>query len=150
MAKVSDIIRLRWPVLIFQALIAIAGLLIILYAQPAGVRYFGLFVASYGVQSNVPGILSYSQNQTGKPQKKGITSAAVVSAGALGGICGSTIFKSEDAPRYLPGMWSTIAMQFLFIAITFSLSMYFKRQNRLADQGEESRLEDVEGFRYAP
>lgn len=149
MAFVSDRIKLRWPVLCFQALCAIVGLLVILYARPAWGRYAGLFIASYGIQSNVPGILSYSQNQTGRLEKKGVTSAAVVSAGAIGGICGSTIFREQDAPLYLPGMWSTIAMQMLFIALILSLSMYFKRQNRRADR-DEVVLEKVEGFRYTP
>lgn len=149
-AWVSDKIKLRWPIMCFQAVLAIAGLLIILYAGPPAVRYFGLFVASYGIQSNVPSVLSYVPNQTGRLEKKGVASAAVISAGAIGGICGSTIFRSQDAPEYFPGMWSTIAMQFVFIAMTFSLSMYFQYRNRLADQGKVSVLEGVEGFRYAP
>lgn len=150
MAWVSDKIKMRWPVIIFQALLAIAGLLIILYGSLPGVRYFGIFVASYGIQSNVPSILSYTQNQTGRLEKKGIASAAVISAGALGGICGSTIFRSQDAPRYLPGMWSTIAMQMLFIGIVTGLTVYFKKKNRLADEGVLNELEKVEGFRYTP
>lgn len=150
MAWVSDRIRMRWPIIILQAVLGIAGLLIILYGHPPGVRYFGLFLASYGIQSNVPSILSYVQNQTGRLEKKGIASAAVISAGALGGICGSTIFRSQDAPRYLPGMWSTITMQILFIIIVACLTIYFKKKNRMADQGRLRELEKVEGFRYSP
>jgi hypothetical protein len=34
---------------------------------------------------------------------------------------------------------------------TFLMSMYFKRQNRLADEGKiPDNLEGVPGFRYAP
>jgi hypothetical protein len=58
MAWVSDRIMMRWPVIILQALLAIAGLLSILCGHPPGVLYFALFVASYGIQSNVPSILS--------------------------------------------------------------------------------------------
>ncbi|KAF2160172.1 hypothetical protein M409DRAFT_70679 [Zasmidium cellare ATCC 36951] len=149
-AWVSDKIKLRWPIMCFQALLAIAGLLIILYTGPPAVRYFGLFVASYGIQSNVPSVLSYVPNQTGRLEKKGVASAAVISAGAIGGICGSTVFRSQDSPEYFPGMWTTIGLQFVFIAITFALSMYFRRMNRLADEGKVRNLEGVDGFRYAP
>lgn len=42
----------------------------------------------------------------------------------------------------------------LYMIITFSLSMYFKKQNRLADvaqaEGREYVLEKTPGFRYAP
>lgn len=165
-AYVSDKIKLRWPVLNFQALTAIVGLLIMLYAGPPGVRYFGLFLATYGTQANVPGTLTYGQNQTAKLEKKGIVAAAMISAGAVGGVCGSTIFRRQDAPLYLPGeicprpycsphanifsgMWATIGMQCLHIVITFVMSLYFKRQNKKADRGEVV-LEGVEGFRYAP
>ena len=150
MAYVSDKIRMRWPVLIFQSVVAITGLLIIVYAGPPGVRYFGLYLAIYGCQANIPGTLAYGQNQTARTEKKGIVAAAMISMGAAGGIAGSTIFRSQDAPQYLPGMWATISMQMLYSVITFCLSMYFKRQNRLADEGKRPALEGVEGFRYAP
>lgn len=95
-------------------------------------------------------MLSYVPNQTARLEKKGVASAAVISAGAIGGICGSTVFRSQDTPEYLPGMWTTIGLQVLFIVVTFSLSMYFRRMNQLAGQGKVRALEGVEGFRYAP
>jgi hypothetical protein len=94
MAYVSDKVRMRWPVHIFQSITAIVGLLVILYAGPPGVRYFGLFLAVYGTQSNIPGSLAYDQNQTARIGKKEIVAAAMISVGAAGGITGSTIFRS--------------------------------------------------------
>lgn len=47
-------------------------------------------------------------------------------------------------------MWATIAMQVLYSIVTFCMSMYFKRQNKLAGEGKKPALEGVEGFRYAP
>ncbi|KAF2473587.1 retrograde regulation protein 2 [Lindgomyces ingoldianus] len=149
-AWLSDRIKLRYPILIFQSLTAVVGLLVILYARPPGVRYFGLFLATFGTQANVPGSLAYGQNQTARVQKRGVVAAAMISVGAAGGITGSTIFQSKDAPLYLPGMWATISMQLLYSIVTFCMSMYFKRMNRLADEGKKPCLEGVEGFRYAP
>lgn len=171
MAYISDKLRMRWPIICTQAAVGIVGLLVILYTKPPGVRYFGLFLAVFGCQANIPGTLAYGNNQTGRNEKKGVVAAAMISMGAIGGIAGlvavepdlsststdsrrSTIFRSQDAPLYMPGMWSTIAMLILYIIITFSLSMHFKRQNKLADQaqaeGREYVLEKVPGFRYAP
>ncbi|ORY16928.1 retrograde regulation protein 2 [Clohesyomyces aquaticus] len=149
-AWLSDRIRLRYPILIVQSLTAIVGLLIILYTKPPGVRYFGLFLATFGTQANVPGTLAYGQNQTARVRKRGAVAAAMISVGAAGGITGSTIFQSKDAPLYLPGMWATISMQLLYSIVTFCMSMYFTRMNQLADEGKKPCLEDVEGFRYAP
>ncbi|KIW71551.1 hypothetical protein PV04_03705 [Phialophora macrospora] len=150
MAWVSDHYRTRWPVLVFQSVSGIVGLLVILYPKPPGVRYFGLFLAVFGCQANVPGTLAYGQSQTAEVRKKGVVAAVMISVGAAGGITGSTIFRSQDAPQYLPGMWSTIALQMLYSVLTFGMSMYLKRQNRLADEGKRPALEGVEGFRYAP
>ncbi|KAF2678947.1 MFS general substrate transporter [Lentithecium fluviatile CBS 122367] len=149
-AWLSDKIKLRWPILIFHSMTAIVGLLIILYAKPPGMRYFGMFLATFGTQANVPASLAYGQNQTARVQKRGVVAAAMISVGAAGGITGSTIFQSKDAPLYLPGMWATISMQILYSIVTFCMSTYFKRQNRLADEGKKPALEGVEGFRYAP
>ncbi|KAF2010179.1 retrograde regulation protein 2 [Aaosphaeria arxii CBS 175.79] len=149
-AWLSDKIKLRYPILIGQSVSAIVGLLIVLYCKPPGVRYFGLFLATFGTQANVPATLAYGNNQTARVQKRGVVAAAMISVGAAGGITGSTIFQAKDAPLYLPGMWATIAMQMLYSIITFAMSMHFKRQNKLADEGKRPTLEGVEGFRYAP
>ncbi|OAL54562.1 MFS general substrate transporter [Pyrenochaeta sp. DS3sAY3a] len=147
---ISDKIRLRWPILVGQSVIAIVGLLIVLYGGAPGVRYFGLFLATWGTQGNVPATLAYGSNQTAKVQKRAVVAAAMISVGALGGITGSTIFQAKDAPKYIPGMWATISMQFLYSIVTLCLSFHFKRLNRLADEGKRPALEGVEGFRYAP
>lgn len=98
MAWVSDKYRTRWPVLVAQSVTAIVGLLIILYAKAPGVRYFGLYLAIFGTQANVPGTLAYGQSQTPDVRKKGVVAAAMITVGAAGGITGSTIFRSQDAP----------------------------------------------------
>lgn len=130
-------------------MIGITGLLIVLYAKPPGVRLFGTFLAVFGTQANVPGSLAYGQNQTALPQKKGLVAAAMITAGAAGGITGSTIFRAQDAPRYFPGMWATIGMQFFYLFGTMAMSFYLKRRNREADE-KGVVLEGVQGFRYAP
>ncbi|KAF2631009.1 pantothenate transporter [Macroventuria anomochaeta] len=146
----SDKIRLRWPILIGQSVIAIIGLLLVLYPKPPAARYFGLFLATWGTQGNVPASLAYGNNQTARVQKRAVVAAVMISVGAAGGVTGSTIFQAKDAPQYLPGMWATIAMQILYSIVTICMSMYFKRQNKLADEGKKPALEGVEGFRYAP
>ncbi|KAK7188036.1 hypothetical protein DPSP01_011921 [Paraphaeosphaeria sporulosa] len=146
----SDKHKLRWPMLVSQSVSVIIGLLIAMYTKPPGVRYFGIFLAAFGTQANVPATLVYGQNQTAKVQKRAVVAAAMVSAGGLGGICGSLIFRRQDAPWYFPGMWATIALQMLYSIVTICMSMHFTRMNRLADEGKKTSLEGVQGFRYAP
>lgn len=98
LAYLSDKHKSRWPTLIIQHILVIVGLLVVLYADPPGVRYFGLFLAAFGTQSNIPTVLIYGQNQTAKVQKRAVVAAVMTSAGAVGGVCGSLIFRSQDAP----------------------------------------------------
>ncbi|XPS99847.1 hypothetical protein M3J09_009015 [Ascochyta lentis] len=146
----SDKIRLRWPILVGQLVTAIIGLLLVLYPKPPGARYFGLFLATWGTQGNIPASLAYGNNQKARVQKRAVVAAVMISVGAAGGVTGSTIFQAKDAPQYLPGMWATIAMQMLYSIVTICMSMYLKRQNKLADEGKKPALEGVGGFRYAP
>ncbi|KAK5945628.1 hypothetical protein PMZ80_002833 [Knufia obscura] len=88
MAYVSDKMRIRWPILCAQAGIGAIGLLLILYPKPPGVRYFGLFLAVFGCQANIPATLAYGNNQTGRNEKKGVVAAVMISVGAAGGIAG--------------------------------------------------------------
>jgi hypothetical protein len=150
LSRLSDKVRLRWPFMIGQSMTGVVGLLIILYTKPPGVRLFGTFLAVFGTQANLPATLAYGQNQTVRQEKRGIVSAAMITIGAAGGVTGSTIFRAQDAPLYLPGMWATIAMQVAYSVGTFAMSMYLKRKNREVDEGKIAALEGVEGFRYAP
>lgn len=94
----SDKIRLRWPILVGQSVIAIVGLLLVMYPKPPAARYFGLFLATWGTQGNVPASLAYGNNQTARVQKRAVVAAVMISVGAAGGVTGSTIFQAKDAP----------------------------------------------------
>lgn len=97
-AYISDKYKARWPIMVSQSLIGIIGLLIVLYAQAAGVRYFGLFIATFGTHANIATTLVYGLNQTAKVQKKGIVSAMAIAVGGFAGITGSFMFQIKDAP----------------------------------------------------
>ncbi|KAH0827717.1 pantothenate transporter [Fonsecaea pedrosoi] len=137
------------PYLTEDTIARLVGLVIVLYAKPPGVRLFGVFLAIFGTNANVPGNLTYGQGQTALPHKKGLVAAAQVGFGSIGGITDSTIFRSQDAPQYFPGMWATISFQILYIVMTCGMSLWLTKRNRDADEKGEI-LEKVEGFRYAP
>lgn len=94
----SDRYRIRWPFMVGQSLVCVVGGLIILYGKLSGVRYFGIYLMTWGVNANIPGTLAYASSSTAEVRKKGVTSGAIISFGAIGGIAGSTIFRSQDAP----------------------------------------------------
>lgn len=97
-AWISDKMKIRWPIICGQCVIAVVGLVIVRYGRVPGFRYFGLFLAVYGSQANGPQFLAYAQNQTATINKKGVVAAVMISVGAAGGVTGSTIYRSQDAP----------------------------------------------------
>lgn len=74
-------------------------------------------------------------------------SATLVGAGGLGGIIGGTVFRTQDAPHYIPGITACMiaAGMIIVIALLLDLKMHFA--NRRAANGGKV-IEGLEGFRY--
>lgn len=79
--------------------------------------------------------------------KRAFASASLVGAGGIGGIAGSLIFRSQDAPHYRPGIYAALACNALIIVVVGLLSLQFHISNRKAAKGQKV-IEGLEGFRY--
>jgi MFS family permease len=62
----NDHVKMRGPTLVVQSLIIIAGASVMAFAENPGVRYFGVFLAVGGTNSNIPTIYSYQHNNISK------------------------------------------------------------------------------------
>ncbi|KAF2214999.1 hypothetical protein CERZMDRAFT_95371 [Cercospora zeae-maydis SCOH1-5] len=146
-AWVGDKHHVCGPVIIFNACLALIGLPLLGFASTSGVRYFGVFLATAGVQANVPCIISFQANNIRGQWKRAFSSAAMIGAGGIGGIVGSTVFRSQDAPNYRPGIYTTIGCCALVVVVTTGMVWKFWKANRRANAGGEL-IEGLEGFRY--
>lgn len=79
------------------------------WAASNGVRYFGVFLVTASSNANIPTALAYLANNVRGQWKRAFCSALFVGFGSMGGISGGTIFRSQDAPRYIPGICGAIA-----------------------------------------
>jgi hypothetical protein len=79
--------------------------------------------------------------------KRAFCSATLVGLGGIGGIIGSLVFRSQDAPAYHPGLYACIVSQVIIILIVMALDAKFYFDNRRADAGDKI-IEGIEGFRY--
>jgi len=100
-----------------------------------------------GCNANVPCILTFQANNIRGQWKRALTSATLVGAGGVGGIIGSTVFRSQDEPTYIPGITAAMIACALVIVITLLLEWKFKRANKRAANGGKI-IEGLEGFRY--
>lgn len=138
---IGDRYHFRGPQIIFNAVAAIIGLALMGWTEQVGVRYFGVFILNCGVQSNIVMAMSFQANNIRGQWKRAFCSASLVGFGGIGGIAGSLIFRMQDAPRYIPGLWACITASLLTILTTIALQLWFWKQNKAADRGEKTNLE---------
>ncbi|KAF1971632.1 MFS general substrate transporter [Bimuria novae-zelandiae CBS 107.79] len=148
----GDKYKIRGPIIIFNMVLCLIGLPIMGFHKSAAVQYFGVFLTTAGANSNIPAAMSYQANNIRGQWKRAFCSATLVGFGGIGGIAGSLVFRTRDAPNYRPGMYACIACCLLTIVIVGLLTLQFGAANRKADRGE-IELEDGDedhqpGFRY--
>lgn len=169
----ADKLKMRAPFIMGQAVITIVGLVLTGYAlENNGVRYFGSFLGVAGAAGNVPAILAYQSNNIRTNSKRAVGSALqvgfgrffphpfeylilrsqiftniIILAGSIGGILASTVYRNQDRPQYVPGIWATLGAQFLMLILTGLMTMYFRNQNKNQEK-KGKKLENCEGFRY--
>ncbi|EMC95411.1 hypothetical protein BAUCODRAFT_72648 [Baudoinia panamericana UAMH 10762] len=146
-AVLGDKYHIRGPFIIFNALLGVLGLALLGFTKNAGVRYFGVFLATTSCNSNIPCVLTYQANNIRGQWKRALASATLVGAGGIGGIVGSTVFRSQDKPGYKPGMYATLLASALIVLITCALEFKFWRANKRAAAGGKV-IEGLAGFRY--
>jgi len=144
--RISDRIKFRAPFLYFNAVLTIVGLLVLGFAPQKGVRYFGCYLVVAGSNSNIPFALTFQHNNIVGQWKRAFCSATLVGAGGIGGIVGSLVFRSQDAPKYRFGLWSCVFASGLVIVCVSLLWAFFTFENKKQRKGKI--IEKTEGFRY--
>lgn len=104
----SDKFQLRFPVLYFNALFSITGLCLMVWTSTAGVQYFGAILVTSGSSANLPTVMVFQANNIRGAWKRAFCSASMIGLGGTGGIVGSLVFRSQDAPKYLPGIYACL------------------------------------------
>lgn len=106
---IGDRYHIRGPLIILNAVISLVGAIIVAYCQASGVRYFGLFLLAAGSNANVPTGMAYQANNVHGQWARAFGSATIVGFGGIGGVCGSLVFRSQDAPNYVNGFYACMA-----------------------------------------
>ncbi|KAF5373816.1 hypothetical protein D9758_000970 [Tetrapyrgos nigripes] len=149
LSRLSDRMKHRAGFIAFQAMITIAGLACMAYAKQNGVRYFGIFLAYMGASGVIPGSLAYAANNVVSHSKRSVSTALIVIWGGIGGILGTTVFRQQDAPRYINGIWATIGAQLLVLVLLMCTTITLRMRNKRSREGKmKEPLEGQPGFYY--
>ena len=146
-AYFADRMRLRGPTVVINAVLGLIGLPLLGFVQNNGVRYFGVFLATICANANVPAVLTYQANNIRGQWKRAFCSATLVGFGGIGGIIGSTVFRTQDKPHYHPGIEACLIANALICVIVAGMSVMFAKANKRADAGGKP-IEGQVGFRY--
>ncbi|KAF7377848.1 putative transporter C11D3.18C [Mycena sanguinolenta] len=149
-AWMSDRAKIRAPFIAFHAVLMFVGVSVTGYTEHNGPRYFGLFLVTAGASTAIPAILAYvGANNIVSQSRRAVQTAVVISAGGVGGIFATLVFRQQDFPRYMPGVWAIMALQGSTLLLLMLTSWHFVRQNRLSKEGKlTAPLEGQPGFFY--
>lgn len=90
---------------------------------------------------------AYQANNICGQWKRATVAAAITASNGLGGIAGSFIVRSQEAPRYITAIWVSIGSHIVIIGIAMGFSVYFWYANDKQKKGKIV-LEETEGFKY--
>lgn len=146
-AWAGDKYHIRSPFIIFNGALCLFGLGLLGFCENVGARYFGVFCATTACNANIPCVLTWQANNIRGQWKRALCSATLVGAGGIGGIIGGTVFRSQDKPKYRPGIETTMIASGLIVLITLAMVLKFQKANKRAAAGGKV-IEGLEGFRY--
>lgn len=146
-SMVGDRYNLRGPVIVFNCVTLIIGFVLLGFTSNLAARYVGTFLATGAYISNWAALSTYQANNIAGQWKRVFTAAAVAALNGAGGIAGSFIVRSDEAPAYVTAVWVSIGSHVGIILLVGMFSAWFWLQNNRVKKGEVV-LEGVRGFKY--
>lgn len=139
LAFASDYTRRRFPFVAAGFLFTFIGFVI--YAaidveSELHVAYFAAFMMTWG--TSAPSVLLdvlYNNNIANENRRVMLTSVGVPVANVMG-LVSSNIFRSQDAPRYIPALATTAAFGGTGLVLTLALGAYMILDNRRRNRAQ--------------
>lgn len=132
-AYFADKTRQRTPFImggLGMAVVGLIGELATPHPQLPGVTYFFLFLVAGGFFCPLTCTVTFVANNSAPSSKRAVAMAILISVGNMGGICGSNIFLSRQAPRYTIGYAVCLAISVAGIIAAYILRLAYARENK--------------------
>jgi hypothetical protein len=148
LAFASDHTRLRFPFIALGFFFTFTGFIIysaIDVQSSLTVAYYACFMMTWG--TSAPSVILdvwYNNNIADENKRVLLTSIGVPVANMMG-VVSSNIFRTQDAPDYIPALATTAAFGAAGILLTLGLGGWMILDNRRRDrvQGKKVRAKDV-------
>ncbi|GAA6024865.1 hypothetical protein JCM10207_003160 [Rhodosporidiobolus poonsookiae] len=140
----SDRYKKRWTFLAGAYALGLVGYVILVTTAGknhlTGVTLFGIFLTASGMYACTPPTMAWIANNTEGQTKRAVTLAIVPTIGQLGGVIGSQIYLSYQAPKYPVGFGVSMAAAGLGIVTTVAMRFAFSRTNARRGQISEEEV----------
>ncbi|KAL7917199.1 major facilitator superfamily domain-containing protein [Trichoderma austrokoningii] len=144
-AMASDYYRQRTPFILLGISVGIAGftaLLAIPHPQLPGLTYGMLFLATSGIYMSLVPTLCFVANNLAPSSKRAVGMAHLICMGNLGGIAGSNIFLSKEAPHYWTGYGFILGIDCLAFITCLAMRCALMQSNAKRDQMTENDIRE--------
>jgi len=140
---VADRTKQRGICNMLSATLGAVGFAMLLSGSSAAVSYAGVFLAAMGIYPTIANTISWAANNVEGVYKRGVSLGIIIGWGNLCGIISSNIYRSVDAPRFLPGHGSVMAFLIIFL-LAGSALMYvlLKSENKKRLSGARDHWTD--------
>jgi hypothetical protein len=123
-AWVGDKYHVRRPLIVFNCIVTVTGLVAVAFVENKGARFFEVFSTVMSTSANIPTIMAYQANNITGQWKRVMSSAIFVGMGGIRGIAGALVFRVNMLPsmsfwfhtlhklirsRYRPGIIACLA-----------------------------------------
>ncbi|KAI9737320.1 MAG: hypothetical protein M1835_003286 [Candelina submexicana] len=147
-AWLSDRLRHRYGFTIAGVVLATIGYLMLIKqggkkgGLPRGVRLLACYFVVVGVYIVQPITIVWLANNMGGHYKRAFGSAMQIGLGNIGGIIGSTIYMTKQAPRYYSGYGTAMGTLIFAGVLSTGFFLGLRAENKKRDRGERNhRLE---------
>lgn len=138
----SDRFQIRSAFLVGSLSVSMVGLSLLLAQQhiTVGVRYMSLFLVTIGIFSSLGMSVTWMNNNIVGKKRRGISTAICLAIGNSGGLVGSNVYLSSQAPRYPVGYGVSLGGVFLAAGSALALVVCLWRENKAKDRGDRDHL----------
>lgn len=139
----ADRLRTRWLFIVVPsslAILALVGLISVPHPRLPGLAYFLLFLLPAGLYPGILAIVTWQSNNIAPSAKRAIGMAVFLMIGNLGGLAGSNIFLTREAPHYWTGYGTGIGFCIVAIFCAVILRLAFTRINKKRDALDEDEV----------
>lgn len=136
-AVCSDRLRHRYAFIMSGILVSTIGYVILLIQKhvSVGAQYFALYLVVIGAYVAQPIVLVWVTTNMSGHYKRLISTAMQIGFGNIGGIIGSNIYTTKEAPFYLSGYTTSLGLLWLCGFASTALLIGLSRENKKRDNG---------------